>query len=109
MYLECASSIGRFDFDLACDFEIDETRFAGSEYHDVRLAEYGGRGDDWEYCLNQSEREKVQQFFIGSIRMGDTYSAGQAGAMGPNAHATGNTLQQLVHQTDGARDLRASG
>ena len=63
IYLECASSIGRFDFALSCDFEIDETRFATAAYHDPKSAEHGGRGDDWKHWLNESERNKVQQFF----------------------------------------------
>jgi len=107
IYLECASSLGRFDFDLSCDFRIDESSFASSEYRDSKSAEYGGRGDDWKYWLNASEQEKVQQFFIGSIRMGDNYSAGQAGAMGPSAQATGNTFQQIWQQNQGSIDLRA--
>ena len=107
IYLECVSSLGRFDFDLACDFGIDSQAFATSAYHDSKAAEYGGTGDDWKYWLNESEREKVQQFFIGSIRMGDNYSAGQAAAMGPSAQASGNTFQQVWEQHQGSIDLHS--
>jgi len=105
IYLECASSMGRFDFDLACDFVIDPDVFSTSEYHDQKSSEYGGRGDDWKFCLNDTEREKIYQFFIGSIRMGDRYLAGQAGAIGPSAQATNNTFQQIWGQSQGAIDL----
>ena len=105
IYLKCASSVGRFDFDLSCDFVIDPDVFLTSEYQDQKSCEYGGRGDDWKFSLNDTEREKIQQFFIGSIRMGDSYSAGQAGAMGPNAQATNNTFQQIWRQSQGAIDL----
>jgi hypothetical protein len=107
IYLECASSMGRFDFDLACDFVVDEKQFSTSEYQQTKSAEHGWQGEDWKYCLNEAERERIQQFFIGSIQMGDIYSAGQAGAMGPNAQATNNTFQQLWQQNQGAIDLRA--
>jgi len=107
IYLECISSLGRFDFDLSCTFRIDEHSFASSRYHDPMLAESGRNGDDWKELLSESERVKVQQFFIGSIRMGDNYSAWQAGAMGPNAQATGNTFQQIGKQSQGSVDLRA--
>lgn len=39
--------------------------------------------------------------------MGDRYKAGQAGAMGPNATATGNTFQQMWQQNQGALELPA--
>lgn len=107
IYLECASSCGRFDFELYCDFRMEDGSFALSEYHDPKTAEHGGRVDDWKYWLNDSEREKVQQFFIGSIHMGDNYSAGQAAAMGPNAQAMGNTFQQIWQQSQGSIDLNA--
>lgn len=107
IYLECTSSRGRFDFELSCDFEIDKVKFSGSEYHDPKTAECGRRGDIWECWLDESEVEKVQQFFIGSMQVGDNYSAGQAGAMGPNAQAAGNTFQQIWQQNQGRIDLAA--
>lgn len=93
IYLECASSHGRFDFELACDFEIDEQRFAHSEYRDPKMTEYGGRDDEWKRWLSETETEKVQQFFVGNITLGDNYSAGQAGAMGPNSRAKDMSFQ----------------
>jgi hypothetical protein len=59
--------------------------------------------------IGQSEQEKSQQFIIENIHMGDNnnYSAEQAGAMGPNATATGNTFQQIWQQNQGCSDLHA--
>jgi hypothetical protein len=107
IYLECASSLGRFDFDLACDFAVDPSGFSMSEYQDPNISEHGRHGDDWKYCLNKDNQEKIQQFFINSIKMGDNYSAGQVGAMGPNSHATGNTFQQIWQQSQSNIDLRS--
>jgi hypothetical protein len=105
IYLECASTHGRFDFDLCCDYRIDELSFANIEYRDPKISEHGGRVDEWKRWLSQPQQEKVNQFFIGSISMGDNYSAGQAGAMGPGAQATGNTFQQSCQHSDGSIDL----
>ena len=107
IYLECASSMGRFDFDLACDFEVDPGGFSTSEYHDPKTSDHGGHGDDWKYWLNEEERKQTQQFFIGSIQMGDKYSALQAGAIGPNSQSTSNTFQQIWQQSQGNIDLRS--
>jgi hypothetical protein len=41
------------------------------------------------------------------IDMGDQYKAGQAGAMGPNATAMGNTFQQIWQQNEGNLDLNS--
>jgi hypothetical protein len=78
IYLECTSSHGRFDFDLECDFRIDQASFATSSYQDLRTEQYGSRDDTWKHWLDESEREKVQQFFVGNIQVGDAYSAGQS-------------------------------
>lgn len=106
IYLECASLLGRFDFDLACDFEINETAFASSDYHDPKTEEYGNVGYDWNCWLNDSDQKKVHQFFIGNLHM-DSYKAVQAAAMGPNAHASGNTFQQVWQQNASSIDLKA--
>ena len=42
---------------------------------------------------------------IGEITMGDTYQAGQAGAIGPNAHAHDMTLSQTWNRLEGTVDL----
>jgi hypothetical protein len=47
----------------------------------------------------------VQQFFVERMHMGDNYSAGQAGAMGPGAQASNMTFQQIWNQTQGSLDL----
>lgn len=41
----------------------------------------------------------------GTTNMGDTYNAGQAGAMGPGAHAHDISFQQLWNSTSGELDL----
>jgi hypothetical protein len=105
VYLECASSFGRFDFVIACDFVVDEERFLSSEYRDLRTQQDGPEGDDWRYFLDQSEQNKVQNFFVEKIHMGDNYSAGQAGAMGPNSRANHMTFQQIWNQVQGSVEL----
>ena len=42
---------------------------------------------------------------IREVRMGDTYEAGQVGAMGPNAHAHDMTLSQIWNQLQTSVDL----
>jgi hypothetical protein len=46
----------------------------------------------------------ILQMF-GEIHMGDKYEAGQAGAMGPNAHAHDMTFSQIWQQSKGEIDL----
>lgn len=63
---------------------------------------------------NQSLAIKKQQLKIfapqinilnGDIHMGDNYSAGQAGAQGPNAHAHDNNFNQIWNQNQKEMDL----
>lgn len=42
---------------------------------------------------------------IGEVKMGDTYEAGQVGAMGPNAHAHDMTFNQIWNQLQSSVDL----
>jgi hypothetical protein len=105
IYLDCSSSYGRFDFVISCDFMIDDETFSVSEYADAKTQQYGPDGDDWRYCLDQREQKKVQHFFVEKIHMGDSYSAGQAGAMGPNSQAGNITFQQIWNQVQGSVDL----
>ena len=105
IFLECVSSIGRCDFDLSCDFSIAPDRFSSSDYRDHKTEEWKSLGDDWRHWLSDNERNRVQQFFVGNIHMRDSYSAGQAGAMGPNAHAHNITFQQIWDQSRGDIDL----
>jgi len=41
------------------------------------------------------------------VVMGDQYKAGQVGAMGPNASATGNTFKQIWQENEGSLDLNS--
>lgn len=102
IYLECTSKLGRFDFELSCSFQIDPLRFLSSSYADAKTNEsYGRAADDWKYLLPEGEQKKVQQFLIGTVHVGDNYSAGQSGAMGPHAHAHDIGLNQAnLHHLD---------
>ena len=68
---------------------------------------YTNLGTDWKRCLPDVERTKVQQFFFEEIHVGDHYSAGQTGAMGPNAQASSMTFQQIWNQNAANMDLAA--
>jgi hypothetical protein len=96
VYLECSWSFGRFDFVISCDFIVDGERFRVSEYRDSRTKQDGP---------DQGEQKKVQTFFVEKMHMGDNYSAGQAGAIGPNAQASNMTFQQIWNQVQGSVDL----
>ncbi len=102
VYLECSSSFGRFDFVISCNFVVDEEKFLVSEYRDPKTQQNGPEGNDWRYLLDQGEQRKVQNFFVEKIHMGDNYSAGQAGAMGPGAQASNMTFQQIWNQIQGS-------
>ncbi len=52
------------------------------------------------------KRAEETQIFIGSIRMGDNYTAGQAGAMGPMSQASGNNFQQTMLRENERIDLQ---
>lgn len=105
VYLECSSSLGRFDFLISCDFEVNKKKFPSSEYTDAKTAPNGPPGDDWRHWLDGRQQTAVQNFFVEKIHMGDNYSAGQAGAMGPGATASGMTFQQIWNQMQGTLDL----
>ena len=107
IYLECSSSIGRFDFVISCDFEINEERFLASEYRDSKTAQDGPEGDDWRHWLNPKQQKAINNFFVGELHMRDVYSAGQAGAMGPGAQANQMTFQQIWNQVQGTLNLPA--
>lgn len=106
IYLECSSSYGRFDFALNCTFSVNEGRFSTSEYKDSRTAQHGPEGDDWQHWLRKDQRQNVTKFFVKELHMGDNYSAGQAGAMGPGAQASNMTFQQIWNQTRDSLDLQ---
>ncbi len=63
IYLECSSSLGRFDFDLSCDFVIEHRIFSGSEYHDSKSAGGAISNDEWERWVREAEKDKIKAFF----------------------------------------------
>ena len=105
IYLQCTSSYGQFDFRLSCDFVLDPTGFASSTYEDTKTQEYGDLGTDWEHWLPDVERTKVQQFFLDKVHIGDSRSADQAGAVGPEAQARDMTFYQFRNQDPANLDL----
>jgi hypothetical protein len=106
IYLECSSSYGRFDFALNCTFIVNEREFSTSEYKDSRTALDGPSGNYWQQWLSKDEQQNVTKFFVKELHMGDNYSAGQAGAMGPGAQANNMTFQQIWNQIQGSVDLQ---
>ena len=107
IYLQCTSSYGQFDFQLSCDFVLDPHGFASSTYDDSKTQQYGRLGTDWEHCLMDVERTKVQQFFLDKVHIGDSYSARQAGAVGPRAQARDMMFHQSRDQNAADFDLTA--
>jgi hypothetical protein len=105
VYLECSSSFGKFDFVISCDFEVSEGDFSRSEYRDAQTGQDGPDGDNWQYLLDRQQQRVVQQFFVEELHMGDNYSAGQAGAMGPGAKACDMMFEQNWNQALGPMNL----
>jgi hypothetical protein len=105
VYLDCFSFIGLFEFVISGDFLIDESSFFASVYSDSQTQQNGREGDVWRHLLPQREKVKVQNFFVEELHMGDNYSTGQAGAMGPGAQASNMTFQQMWYQVQGSVDL----
>lgn len=69
IYLECSSRVGRFDFELNCDFVIDRDGFSASEYQDSHTSEYGRGQDEWRIWIEREEAEKIQGFFAEAVKM----------------------------------------
>ncbi|GAB3727206.1 hypothetical protein GCM10027594_09140 [Hymenobacter agri] len=92
IYLQCTSRFGSFSFDIICKFKIDKEGFSDSSYTDEFQQDFYARPEEWKYFLNQTEREKVEQYFI--TTMGDQYHINQAGAVGPNSSANNNVFNQ---------------
>ena len=107
IFLECSSSIGRFDFNLECKFDIDSVGFSSSSYQDPKTEDYGSKGDDWKYWLSNSESERIQHFFVDKIHYGDNYSAQQVGVMGKQSHGHDITLNQTWNQQKFDLDILA--
>lgn len=96
LYLECRSSFGSFDFSLEVDFRVSPEEFAHAEFNDSSTTPCRVQLDVYEHAIPQSQRRGVKDFFIGSINVGDQYIiTGQAGAVGANATAHGNTFNQV--------------
>lgn len=107
VYLRCTSSHGQFDFQLSCDFVVDNRGFGSSTYEDPKTQKYGDLGTHWEHWLPAVERTKVRNFFVGDVHIGDSYSADQAGAVGPGAQAHHMTFHQFRNQHAANIDLTA--
>jgi hypothetical protein len=50
-------------------------------------------------------QDSITLINLGEIQMGDKYIVGQAGAVGPGAHANGITFNQIWNQIEGTIDL----
>lgn len=102
VYLQCTSSFGQFDFELSCDFVLDQDGFSSSDYQDAKTQTPGSLGNNWRHWLPEDEGNKVQQFFF---HVGDTYSANEAGAIGPNAQASNITFHRIWNHNAARLDL----
>jgi hypothetical protein len=97
VYIECKSKFGQFNFNLFCQFHLDENNFQNSTYSDAKTVGFYAQLDHWKWMFSKDETEKVEQFFVTNnhYHMGDQYIVDQAGAVGPNATASGITFNQL--------------
>jgi hypothetical protein len=107
IYLECRSSRGVFDFDLRTVFRIEHRSFGVASYSDGLTDEYGRQFDTYKNFVPREQANRIQQFFAEKIVMGDQYTAGQAGAMGPHSKASNMSFQQIWQQSQGDIDLVA--
>ena len=57
-------------------------------------------------CRRAAVKKREPQISIGELNMGDNYTAGQAGAMGPQAHAHDMTFHQVSAHQLGQIDMR---
>jgi hypothetical protein len=101
IYLECTSSRGAFDFDLSCDFKIDEEGFLFSDYHDKKTTEYGSSGDDWKNLLPHEEQEKVVQFFVKDFNLHKEVRRMKNKFEGPVGVVAENARDFVQHQHPG--------
>jgi hypothetical protein len=97
VYLQCASKYGAFSFDIICKFRNDSNGFAESSYNDDFQQDFYTQPEEWKHFLNNSEREKVEQYFI-TNNMGDQYNINQAGAVGPNSSSNNNVFNQTTYE-----------
>ncbi|MDB5072643.1 MAG: hypothetical protein JWM87_3754 [Candidatus Eremiobacteraeota bacterium] len=74
LYLECRSKSGAFGFCLEVEFStVDPEAFSEADYHDDKLALYGGYAGAYQYQLENEQEQRVQNFFDGPVVMGDQY------------------------------------
>lgn len=108
LYLECRSSHGAFDFALEVLFQIEPDTFQWYKFEDATTSPYGAYVEAYECLLPRREQTVVQQFFAKELSVGDQYNiSGQAGAVGPNAHAAHNTFNHAHQQVAAGIDLLA--
>ena len=91
---------------LSCNFIIRQSEFLESNYKDEKTEQNGPEGVDWKYWIDDKDKDRIRNFFVRSIHMGDIYSAGQAGAMGPGAQASNITFQQIWNQSHNSNRVR---
>jgi len=95
VYVKCSSKYGQFGFGIYCRFHRDEIAFKTSSYLDDKTVDFYAHLDGWKWAISKDDAKQVEQVFTTNhIYMGDQYNTTQAGAVGPNASATGNTLVQ---------------
>lgn len=100
IYLECRSKHGQFDFELHVKFRIEQQGFGSAQYSDPQTNSHGWMQAEYTRYMERREARQVQQYFAKEmIIMGDSYTAGQAGAMGPNANASDMRFQQIWQQS----------
>ena len=58
---------------------------------------------------NQKSGTQIQQTILGDFTMGDKYKTGQAGAVGPNAHAHDMNFNQIWSEISGSIDTEKLG
>lgn len=105
IYLECRSSRGTFDFELRTSFTINHREFGAYSYSDTHTDSHHRQYDEYKHFIPREQSNRIQHFFAEKIVMGDNYSAGQAGAMGPHSKASNMTFQQIWQQSQSDIDL----
>lgn len=97
VYLECRSHVGRFDFDLLCEFVLNREGFEDSQYIDPdTYTAAGSLGDDWSRQLSEENGKKVTQFVFGNIHV----SGSTAVSIGGNAEARNTRVGRNWNDTD---------
>ncbi len=100
LYVECSSSRGNFSFDTFVKFHHDDQNFANANYSDKHTVCFYKHLKAEHYISREEDRQSVNNFFIKAEQynpnFGDTYNVRQAGAVGPGASASNNTLSQQI-------------